>query len=90
MILPTSEQIQDVFQYINPFFKSDIKMFLYKEISNPTPFVEYDPLPSGTNETPNLTNVTRGQRQSSKIFHTKSNGKYYWLKPHFLSAIWVK
>ena len=65
-------------------------MFLYKEITNPTPFVEYDPLPSGTNETPNLTNVTRGQRQGSKIFHTKSNGKYYWLKPHFLSAIWVK
>ena len=43
----------------------------------PTPFVEYDPLPSGTTETPFLTHITHGQRKNSRIFHTKENNLYF-------------
>ena len=44
---------------------------------NPTPYIEYEPLPSGSTETPFLTHVTRGQRKNSRIFHTKENGLYF-------------
>ena len=44
---------------------------------NPTPYIEYEPLPSGSLKTPVLTYITRGQRQNSRIFHTKENGKYF-------------
>ena len=43
----------------------------------PTSFIEYDPLPSGTTETPFLTHITHGQRKNSRIFHTKENNLYF-------------
>ena len=43
----------------------------------PTPYTLYNENERGTNATPFLTHITHGQRASSRIFHSKQEGKYY-------------
>ena len=45
--------------------------------ANPTPFFEYLPIVSGDFSTPVLTHMTHGERDGSRIFHTKENGMYF-------------
>ena len=40
---------------------------------NPTPFIEYTPLPSGTTATPFLTHVTKSGRKIAEFFTQKND-----------------
>ena len=44
---------------------------------NKTPFFEYEVVISGSWKYPVLTHMTHGQRDESRVFHSKEDGKYF-------------
>ena len=44
---------------------------------NPSPYIEYQPIISGTTKTFILTHVTCGQRKNSFIYLAKENNQYF-------------
>ena len=52
-------------------------MFLHLALQR-TAFFEYEIIPSGTWKYPTLTHMTHGQRDDSRVFHSKEdNGLYF-------------